>query len=115
VLKDMTTIDSDLIEQLRQHAKIHELDRIAKEAITGWIDSERNEFPSDFDLEQFQAVFASRWLCFEPEIVSYPYIDTRFNLLYRDVPIGYYRLITMLDGRVEDDYFVIENFPTTDL
>jgi hypothetical protein len=103
----MMVIDPAVIEQLQQHAKVHRLDEIALDAIRKWIDDDDSELKSI--AEEIEARFSSRWLCFEPEIVDYPYIDSRFDLYHQGKRIGYYRLISMLDGRIEDDYFVVED------
>lgn len=61
--------------------------------------------------------FDSQALVFSSSRLSYPYIDTRIGLYVRTdrryyhegkCPIGYYRLITLLDGTIEDDYLVVE-------
>lgn len=67
--------------------------------------------------EEIVPRFASCSLVFEHGILDYPFIETRLELYvqddsgvcFRDLrPIGYYRLITLLDGTADDDYFVIE-------
>ncbi len=64
--------------------------------------------------------FIKHALVFKYEGHSLPYIETVLELYVEspkrrsasipfEWPIGYYRLITMLDGRVDDDYLVLEN------
>ena len=105
----MEIIGNDIIEQLQQHARLHDLDGVAVEGIRKWLnDPDSHPLPNNLNPNQVKAAFASRWLCFEPKLVSYPYIDTRYDLLHGDSVIGYYRLITLLDGKIDDDYFVFE-------
>jgi len=85
------------------------LNRVAAEGIRKWLtDPDTLPLLSGISPEEVTSKFVSRWLCFEPHLVSYPFIDTRFNLLHGDVIIGYYRLISLLSGEIDDDYFVLE-------
>ncbi|NEO87518.1 MAG: hypothetical protein F6J87_25140 [Spirulina sp. SIO3F2] len=56
-------------------------------------------------------------LVFEHDILDYPYIETKINLYVDDPtdfyfkalkPIGHYRLITLLNGEIDDTYLVID-------
>jgi hypothetical protein len=58
--------------------------------------------------EDVQAEFRTQSLYFKNSLLSSPYIDTTVDLVAHGERIGYYRLITMLDGTTDDDYFVIE-------
>lgn len=104
----MSIIPDELVATLREHAKVQRLDERARDAIQSWL-MEEGSLPHGCDPTQVRAEFASRWLCFEPELVSYPYIDTRLHLYAGICKIGYYRLITTMDGEADDDYFVLEN------
>lgn len=64
-----------------------------------------------------QAVFERCALVFTHGILSHPFVETRFGLYVADSeavwfrglrPVGHYRLITRLDGTVEDDYLVLD-------
>ncbi len=57
-------------------------------------------------------------LVFKHGVFSYPFVDTQIGLYvaaegegwFRDLqPIGRYRLITTLDGQVEDDYLTFDD------
>jgi hypothetical protein len=109
----MNNIDPNIISTLRQHAKAVELDKQAKVAVDEWLkEIEPTDLPVDLRSEKIKMVFSSRWLCFEPKLVSYPYIDSRYILVAGKKKIGYYRLISTIEGEIEDDYFVI-NHPET--
>lgn len=55
-----------------------------------------------------QISFRSQALVFRNALIPYPYIDTRLALTIEDKEIGYYRLITHLDGTDDDDYFHLD-------
>ena len=68
-------------------------------------------------IEEIEPHFASCSLVFDHGLLDYPFVDTRLTLHVRDASgsyhrdlrtIGYYRLITLLDGTADDDYFVID-------
>lgn len=63
-----------------------------------------------------QIVFRRCVLAFDHGILSYPFVETALDLCVADPtgvyfrglrPVGSYRLITLLDGTVDDDYFVL--------
>jgi hypothetical protein len=67
--------------------------------------------------EEIEVHFHHCSLAFDHGVLSYPFVDTRLGLYVRDDtglffdglrPIRYFRLITHLDGTVDDTYFVIE-------
>ncbi|MBX7223855.1 MAG: hypothetical protein K1Y36_28325 [Blastocatellia bacterium] len=104
----MEIVDQNLIAQLQEHARFHQLDEVAAQGILKWIaDPDLDPLPVGITKGMITGRFVSRWLCFEPQHLSYPYIDTRFDLLCGDTVVGYYRLISRLNGDIEDDYFVI--------
>ena len=57
-------------------------------------------------------------LAFDHGVLSYPFVETRLGLYVSDPfgvyfrgglrPVGHYRLITLLDGTADDDYFVLD-------
>ena len=70
-----------------------------------------------WSVEEIEMHFHKTSLTFAHGILDYPYIDTRLGLYVRDLtgvhfrglrPIGYYRLITLPDGTVDDDDFVLD-------
>ena len=68
-----------------------------------------------WDMEFIQLHVDKRSLVFNHGMLSYPYMDTQIGLYVEDPsyhknlkPIGHYRLITTLDGKIDDDYFVLE-------
>lgn len=107
----MKTISPKIIEALKLHARTHCLDQRAENAVREWIKETKSEedLPSGLNPEQIRAEFASRWLCFEPAFVSYAFIDTRYDLFIGKNKVGYYRMITTLDGKDDDDYFVLDD------
>jgi len=105
----MNTIGIEIIERLQEHASLHGLASVAAEGIRKWLaNGEAEPLPGGVSPNHVTWHFASRWLCFEPESFPDPFIDTRFTLFKDDQRIGYYRLITLLDGETYDDYFVLE-------
>lgn len=67
--------------------------------------------------EEIEPRFASCSLVFDHAIQKHPFLDTQLELSVHDDTgvhfrgrkvIGYYRLITSLDGTAVDDYFVID-------
>ena len=77
-----------------------------------------NEVPlKGWRLEQIQIRFHKQSLVFKHGVLSYPYIDTQIGLYVEDdsgvyleglKSIGHYRMITLLDGRADDDYLVLD-------
>jgi hypothetical protein len=69
-------------------------------------------------LSDIQLHFDRQSLVFQHSVFSYPFVDTQIGLYvvaeskgwFRDLqPIGRYRLITSLDGQVEDDYLIFDD------
>jgi hypothetical protein len=67
--------------------------------------------------EDIELVFERCALVFDHGVLSYPFIETRIGLYVPDPtgvyfrglrPVGHYRLITLLDGTDDDDYFVLD-------
>jgi hypothetical protein len=52
--------------------------------------------------------FASQARYFRNALLPYPYIETRLRLLVGEHEVGHYRLVTLSDGRDDDDYLVFE-------
>jgi hypothetical protein len=78
------------------------------------MDSCANRFRHDagqltFTLEDVHMQLYSHSLFFQSAHISNPFIATRLTLSINDKEIGYYRLITSLDGSVDDDYLVLED------
>lgn len=76
-----------------------------------------------WSVEEIEMHFHNSSLTFDHGILDYPYIDTRLGLYVRDLsgvyflglrPIGSYRLITLLDGTDDDDYFVLDTDKNAD-
>jgi hypothetical protein len=69
-----------------------------------------------FELAEIIPRFDKQSLVFSHDVLDYPYIETQIGLYIKDsllgqfrnlIPIGTYRLITTLDGMVDDDYLEI--------
>ena len=96
----------NLAAQLADHVERHDLLARAIAGCRGWFANGPAEMPYrladirlDFDLHRF---------CFSNAQLPYPYIDTRLRLFVAEREVGNYRLITLPDGRVADDYLVFE-------
>lgn len=113
----MKTIPRDTIAALGALANAHDLRLRAEELCQQWLRSSAEagdlgrRSPTDV-----QVVFERCALVFDHGVLSYPFVETRFGLYVPD-PSGIYfcglrsvdryRLITRLDGTV-DDYFVLD-------
>ncbi len=100
-----------IVATLKSHVAEHDLVKRAEEGFYDWVDAPREEGASDLlagcSHDQLHARLESINLCFHPENVTYPYVDTRLSILRREAQVGYYRRITHLDGVAADDYFVL--------
>jgi hypothetical protein len=70
-----------------------------------------------WSIEEIELHFDKCSVVFSHGVLNHPYIDTQIGLYIKDDggvvfrnlnPIGTYRLITMLDGEINDDYLVID-------
>ena len=120
----MNTFDPEqIVAALRA---LVESQRLRHEAEEGCRTSMKN-CANDGDLEgwspdEIEIRFERCALVFDHGIWSYPFVETKLGLYVRDpagylhdglFPIGHYRLITLLDGTVIDDYFVLEKDKAT--
>src|SRR5436305_11754687 len=105
--------ESGIVEKALENCKVslancaEEDKQIGEQPLKGW------------ELEQIRLEFDKQSLVFKHGILSYPYIDTEIGLYVDDPegiyfrhlkPIGSYRLITTLDGEVNDDYLVLDEW-----
>ncbi|OWK42418.1 hypothetical protein [Fimbriiglobus ruber] len=98
-------------------ADAHDLRRRAEASCHEWLRSSAEEGDlSELALADTQIVFERCALVFDHGILSYPFVETRLGLYVPDAtgvyfrglrPVGHYRLITLLDGTADDDYFVL--------
>lgn len=92
----------------------------AFEGCSKWLHDPENDGPGGLSGRAAGEIlprFKSSSLVFDHGLLSHPFVETRLDLCVRDTsgtalndlrPVCYYRLITLLDGTVDDDYFVIE-------
>ncbi len=114
----METITSNTVAAMLGLADAHDLRRRAEATCRQWLRVSAAEgdlgvlSPADI-----QVVFERCSLVFDHGILSYPFLETRLGLYVADPsglcfrglrPVGHYRLITLLDGTEDDDYFVLE-------
>ncbi len=104
-----------VVTKLKSHVAEHDLVKRAEEGFHDWVDAAREEgasdLPTGWSNDQLHVRLESINLCFHPENVTYPYVDTRLSILRREAQVGYYRRITHLDGVAADDYFVLADAP----
>ncbi|MEW6211374.1 MAG: hypothetical protein AB1631_23615 [Acidobacteriota bacterium] len=71
-----------------------------------------------YSLESIQLKFKKQSLVFRHDVFAHPYIETEICLCVEDregiclndsKPIGEYRLISKMDGEIEDDYLSLYN------
>ncbi len=100
-----------VLATLTKHADDHRLVQRAREGFRAWVDEAVTEgaadLPTGWNYGQLTAQLASLSLCFRPESVDYPFVDTRLNIQRYGINVGHYRLITGMDGSEIDDYFVM--------
>jgi hypothetical protein len=104
---DQTPSDTgrSMVAWLAQLAQRQDLIEQAREGCARWLQNEGRDI--HYALSDVRLAFRSHALCFAHARLPYPYVETRLDLLIADQEIGYYRLITRLDGSVDDDYFVL--------
>jgi hypothetical protein len=110
----------EVVAALTALAAAQDLRRRAFDACRKWIRDGAAEGPDGlrgWSAEEIEPHFRSCALYFESGILEYPFVATRLDLCVRDDsgtyfrglrPVGFYRLITRLDGSDEDDYFVLD-------
>ena len=114
----MEAIPSNAVATMLGLADAHDLRRRAEASCWQWLRSSAEEgglgglSPADI-----QMVFERCALVFDHGILSYPFVETRLGLYVADPagvyfrglrPVGHYRLITLLDGTTDDDYFELD-------
>ena len=96
-----------------------DLRRRAEETCWAWLRSAFEEGDlSGLSPEDVRIEFERCALIFDHGQLDHPFVETRLGLYvtdptgvhFRDLrPIGHYRLITLLDGTDDDDYFVLDD------
>src|SRR5579862_9591426 len=109
----MKPIDPQVIEELRRCVQAYNLDKKAQEAVESYLAEDPEVFPPEIerDIRNLQLKLKYRGLYFENTEIrqSYvPYIKSHYILTCRDIRVGYYDLISHLDGSSVDDYLVFE-------
>ncbi len=90
---------NDLSEKLN-------LESLAFEGAQNWVSS--IEFDGGkSDIRDYKFRFSSHKLCFKCESFDYNYIETVLDVIYQDEEIGYYKLVSMLNGEPTDDMLVV--------
>jgi hypothetical protein len=100
-------------------AEAHDLRRRAEETCRKWLQTAAEEGDlGSRTVEEVRVVFERCALVFDHGVLSYPFLETRLGLYLDDPdgawfrglrPIGHYRLVTLLDGKDDDDYFVLDH------
>ena len=115
----MEAITSNAVAALLGLADAHDLRQRANASCRRWLRASAAE--GDLGVlssADIQVVFERCSLVFDHGILGYPVLETRLGLYVVDPsglyfrglrPVGHYRLITLLDGTADDDYFVLEN------
>jgi len=107
----------ELASALAALASAHNLRSRAFEGYGVWLRGDAAHDLGGWSAEEIEPHFASCSLVIDHEFRTYTFVDTRLTLYVPDSsgvrfrnlrPIGYYRLITRLDGSDDDDYFVID-------
>ena len=113
-------LSGGIVSELLALAESQNLRRRADEMCKVWLRSANEEGElCGWSIEEIELHFERCSLVFEHGILSYPFVETRLGLYVADTtgvffrglrPIGHYRLITLLDGTDNDDYFVLDTF-----
>lgn len=120
---DKTAQLEDIIKQLRDWSEERSLIEEAYEYCRTSLENNEQEdkeagLTARWLLGDIQLHFDKQSLVFKHGIFSHPFVDTQIGLYVaaenkgwlRDIqPIGRYRLITSLDGQVEDDYLIFDD------
>jgi hypothetical protein len=91
--------------------KIYSNDKFIKESAKGidiWL-KDKDNIPSNIKVEDIKVKYRSQNLCFSDNLLNKAYITTFYELYFNEKEIGYYKLISNIDGTPDDDYFVIYN------
>lgn len=114
----METIPSNTVAAMLELANAQDLRQRAEASCRQWLRLSANGGDlGGLSLADIQMVFERCALVFDHGILSYPFVETRLGLYVADPtgmyfrglrPVGHYRLITLLDGTADDDYFVLD-------
>jgi hypothetical protein len=107
----------ELIPALAALASTQNLRGRAYEGCGEWLRDGSGDDLGGWSAEEIEPHFRSCSLVFDHGFLDYPFVSTLLELCIPDTSgvcfrnlrvIGSYRLITRLDGTVDDDYFVID-------
>ena len=96
-----------VVAQLSQLATQQSLYTRAAESCRQWFRNEPDKMPCPLAAIRFEE--QSQTLCFHSAVLTYPYITTTLRLFVGEREVGDYRLITLLDGTMDDDYLVFDS------
>jgi len=101
---------ADAVNRLDQHARSYRLTERAGDGCALFLRNEEAEsgLPGGLTAGEVEVSFRSHALYFESSLLGYPYITTRLDLMASGEQVGFYKLITDLDGQVVEDYLVFE-------
>ena len=113
----------DIVKQLQDWAEERSLIEEAYECCRTFLENNEREdkeagHTTRWKLSDIQLRFDRQSLVFKHGIFSHSFVDTQIGLYaaaeskgwFRDLqPTGRYRLITSLDGQVEDDYLIFDD------
>jgi hypothetical protein len=101
---------ADTVNRLAEHARSYKLAERAADGCALFVRNEEAEsgLPGGLKAAEVEVSFRSHALYFDSSLLGYPYITTRLDLMARGEQVGFFKLITDLDGQVVDDYLVFE-------
>lgn len=102
---------SEIVNRLTEHARSYQLAERATDGCALLLlnnQEQENGLPEGMSISAIEIRFGSHALFFDKTVLSYPYIVTHLDLLADDERVGFYKLITSLEGQVEDDYLVFD-------
>ncbi|MDF7825789.1 hypothetical protein P4B35_17300 [Pontiellaceae bacterium B12227] len=95
------------IAALKELSVQHDFQHRAEAGFYDWIRNEKAHFPDQIKPDNLVPVFRSTKLCFDHSLLPHPYYETKLIIVHQEEEVGYYKFIAMLDGTVDDDYFVL--------
>jgi len=91
---------------LQQTIEQMELEKEARKYCLKCIKGKDCDLPKSW-VNNIEIKYHSHKLCFKNSMLDYPFIETRLIMTYKNEEVGHYRLISLLNGEPDDDYFVI--------
>ena len=107
--KDLESDDFDILAQ--RLTLWAEKQNLLEKALQGLAKCFENEggIIDGWTIAEMRPQFRDHALCFSSALYSYPFVKTTFHLFSPDdIHSGEYRLLTTLDGEIDDDFLLLD-------